>query len=119
MAISRGTSPSVAATTVTKPMVGKWRSEGQVALIISLVGDRIVLSAPENKAWRIDLSDAQIEDQSVRYVQRHFLHSGGNHPFNGVACNTKIKLVDAQTMELMLTTDNSSQVESELLTRGE
>lgn len=65
----------------------------------------------------MDISNAVMEGPSVYFVQKNFLHSGEAHPFNGVACNTRIKLIDADTMEMKMTTEHSPNPEAERLTR--
>ena len=118
-ATRRGATSDVAVTHVTEAMVGKWGTDGDVSLLVSRVGDRIIFAAPENDTWRTDIGEAQIEGQSVCFVQKNFLHSGEEHPFNGVECNTRIKLIDADTMEMKMTTVHSPNLEAERLTRIE
>lgn len=113
------TTASVPATAATSPMVGKWGHEGEVALIVSQVGERIVISAPANDTWRMDISDAEVDGDSVKFVQKNYLHDGTDHPFNGVACETTVRLVDADTMEMTLTTVHSPDLEPDLLSRIE
>ncbi len=110
---------SVAATDETSEMVGKWGSEGEVALIVSRTEDRIVFSAPENDTWRMVISDAKLDGETVAFVQKNYLHSGESHPFNGVACQTAIRLIDSDTMEMTMTTATSPDLEPELLSRIE
>ncbi|MEM7475661.1 MAG: hypothetical protein AAF483_11780 [Planctomycetota bacterium] len=78
-----------------------------------------MFSAPENDTWRMDISDATVNGKSVAFVQKNFLHNGESHPFNGVACNTTVRLIDAKTMEMAMTTVHSPDLEPELLTRIE
>lgn len=105
----KGTTADVAVTDDTKAMVGKWGAfgdRGPTFLIVSRVGGRIVLAAPENETWRIDFRDARLDGNSICYTQESFLHSGEYHPFNGVEVNTTIRLIDADTMEMKQTTVN-------------
>ena len=110
---------SVAATDVTKPMVGQWGVDGEVSLIITLQDDRVVISAPANDTWRMDIHDAKIVNDSIHFVQKNYLHNGDAHPFNGVACNSIAKLIDDDKLEFRLTTVHSPDVESDILTRIE
>ncbi|MEM8671661.1 MAG: hypothetical protein AAGG48_29355 [Planctomycetota bacterium] len=112
-----GLSSSVEATDLTRQMVGQWGSDGEVTLIIELIGDTVVFSAPENDTWRMDVLDARIVDQEVHFIQKNFLHDGSSHPFNGVACETTVKLLDDDTLQLAMTTDSSPDLESEVLSR--
>ncbi len=112
-------SASVPATDATSQMVGKWGSGGEVALIVSQADDRVVFSAPENDTWRMDITDAKVDGDTVAFVQKNFLHSGESHPFNGVACETTVRLVDSETMEMTMTTVHSPEPGSELLLRIE
>ena len=112
-----GATADVAVTDETEAMVGKWGAESEVSLIVSRVGDRIVLAAPENDTWRMDISDARLDGDSICYIQKNFLHSGEYHPFNGVECNTRIRLIDADTIEMKLTTVHSPDPEAEQLVR--
>ena len=113
------TTTSVPATDATSQMVGKWGVEGEVSLIVSRADDQIVFSAPENDTWRIDISDARVDGESVAFVQKHFLHNGESHPFNGVACQTTVRLIDSDTMRMTMTTIHSPEPEPELLSRIE
>ena len=110
---------SVPATEAISDMVGKWGVEGEVSLIVSHVGDELVFSAPENDTWRMDIDDAELDGESVSFIQRNFLHSGESHPFNGVACETVVRLVDSETMEMTMTTVHTPDPESDLLLRIE
>jgi hypothetical protein len=100
-------------------MVGKWASEGEVSLIVTKADDRIVFSAPENDTWRMDITGASVNGDSVAFVQKNFLHSGEAHSFSGVACTTTVRLVDDDTMEMTMTTDLTPDAASELLSRIE
>lgn len=114
------TAPSTAslpATDATSQMIGKWGIEGEVSLIVSAIGDQIVFSAPENDTWQMDISDASVSGESVTFVQKNFLRSGESHPFNGVACETTVRLIDADTMEMKMTSVHSPELEPERLTR--
>jgi len=110
-------SASVPATDATSQMVGKWGFEGEVALIVSKADGRIVVFAPENDTWRMEITDAKVDGDTVAFVQKNFLHSGESHPFNGVACETAVRLVDSETMEMTMTTAHSPKPDSELLLR--
>lgn len=114
-----GQRAAVPATEVTEAMVGKWGNEGNVALVLSRENDRIILATPENKTWRMDISDARIDGALVRYIQKNVLHDGSEHPFNGVLCHTQIQLIDAQTLEMSATTVHSPELRSERLKRIE
>ncbi|MBM4092818.1 MAG: hypothetical protein FJ276_25930 [Planctomycetes bacterium] len=67
----------------------------------------------------MDISDAKVKGDSVSFVQKNFLHSGESHPFNGVACDTTVRLVDSNTMEMTMTTVHTPEPESERLSRIE
>lgn len=108
---------SVAATETTRRMVGEWGVDSEVALIIELDGERIVVSAPENDTWRMDILGAQLVDDSIHFVQKHYLHDGEPHPFNGVACNSVAKIIDDDTLEVGMTTVHTPEYESDLFTR--
>ena len=112
-----GLTSSVAATDTTREMVGQWGIDGEVALIIELNDGRVVVSAPENDTWRMDVSEARLEGDAIHFTQKNYLHNGEFHPFNGVACNTVAKLVDNDTLELGMTTAQTPEYESDLLTR--
>ena len=100
-------------------MVGKWGAEDEVFLIVSRVGDRIVFAAPENDTWRIDISDARLDADAICYTKKDFLRSGEDHPFNGVECNIRIRLIDADTMEMKWTTVRSPDPDAVQLVRIE
>ncbi|MDA8743304.1 hypothetical protein N9N28_01610 [Rubripirellula amarantea] len=108
---------SVAATETTKRMVGEWGVDSEVALIIELDGERVVVSTPENDTWRMDVLDAKIVDDAIHFIQKNYLHDGEPHPFNGVACNSVAKLIDDDTLELGMTTVHTPAYESELFAR--
>ncbi len=112
-------SASVMATDATIQMVGKWGSDGEISLIVTKMDDQVVFSAPQNEIWRMDISDARVEGNSVAFVQKNFLHNGEWHPFNGVACNTTVRLVGSDKMEMIMTTVHSPTPEPELLLRME
>ena len=111
------TTSSVAITDVTKPMVGQWGVGGEAALIISLDGDRVVISTPPNDTWRMDIRDAKIVGESLHFVQENYLHNGTDHPFNGVACNSIAKLIGEDILEFGMTTKSSPEFDSSILTR--
>ncbi len=113
------TSAGVPATDATSQMVGKWGSAGEVALIVSQADDRIVFATPENDTWRMEISDAKVDGDTVAFVQKNFLHNGESHPFNGVACEITVRLVNSETMEMTVTTVQSPEPISDLLSRIE
>ena len=77
----------------------------------------MVIAAPKSPVWRIEISDAEVDGDSVKFVQKSFLRGGKFHPFNGVACNTIIRMVDANSMEMSITTIHAPEPEQDLLTR--
>ncbi len=113
----QGATSSVPATDATQRMVGQWGIDGEVSLIIKLDRDQVVVSAPDNDTWRMDILDARIVDDAIHFTQKNYLHDGESHPFNGVACNSVAKLVDDDTLELGMTTVQMPEYESDLLTR--
>ncbi len=110
---------SVAATDVAKSMIGKWGVDGEVALIVTLQDDRVQISAPANDTWRMDIHNAEIVDDTIHFVQKNYLHNGDAHPFNGVACNSVIKLIDQDKLEFATATVDLPDPASEILTRVE
>lgn len=112
-----GSTSTVAATNVTRAMVGHWSTDGDVALIITLDGESVVIAAPENIAWRMDISDATIVNDSIHFVQKNYLHNGEDHPFNGVACNSVARLVGDDKLEFGMTTVHTPEFESDILIR--
>lgn len=108
---------SVPATDSLSRMVGKWGIGGEVCLIVSQTDDRISFSAPANETWRMDIRDAKVDGETVAFVQKNFLHNGESHPFNGVACQVTVRLIDSETMEMTLTTVDSPSLEPDLLSR--
>ena len=110
-------SANLPASEQTTKMIGEWGVDGEVSLIVSKNGDQIVLSAPANDTWRMDLYDAKEANGTVTFVQKNNLHSGEAHPFNGVACNTTIRLVDSDRIEMTMTTVHTPKGEPELLVR--
>jgi len=115
----QGASSSVAATETTRRMVGQWGIDGEVALIIELDRDRVVVSSPDNDTWRMDILDAKIVNETIHFTQKNYLHDGESHPFNGVACNSVAKLADDDTLELGMSTVQMPEIVSDLLTRIE
>ena len=112
-----GTNSNVQANDLSRSMVGRWESEGEVTLTLSMEDERVVLSAPSNDTWRMDVSDAQIIGDEIHFVQTHFLQSGEAHPFSGVACNSILRRVDADTLELTISTHLTPKPVTERLTR--
>ena len=113
------TTSSVPSTDVTKAMVGHWGSDGEEVLIISLEGDQVVVSTPANDMWRMDILDASIVGDSIHFVQKNYLRSGDPHPFNGMACNSVVKMVREDELEFGITTEVAPDLESTILTRIE
>lgn len=109
----------VPATDATSRMIGTWGVDGQVSLTVSREDGQLVLTPPENEMWRMEISGVVVDGDSVRFVQKHYLHSGDPHPFSGVACNTIIRLIDDDTMELTMTTVHMPEGESASLSRME
>ncbi len=108
---------SVPATQMAKAMVGRWGSSGEESLTLTLEGDRVVISAPQNDTWRMEIHDAKAIGDSIHFVQKNYLHSGETHPFNGVACNSQIRLIDTDKIELRISTSYSKDLLPETLTR--
>lgn len=104
-------------TELTQSMIGSWGKEGEISLIIKEENGRIELTPPDNDTWRMEISDAKITGETVTYVQKNHLHDGSSHPFNGVACNSIVKLIDTDTLELEITTKDSSDLVPENLKR--
>ncbi|MCF7958370.1 MAG: hypothetical protein K9M57_07980 [Phycisphaerae bacterium] len=110
---------SVPATDVTKSMVGRWGIDGEISLIISLQDDRIIISAPKNEMWQIITQDASIIKDSIHFIQKHYIKNGDEHPFNGVECDSIIKLIDKNKLEHTMTTEQLPNGKSSILTRIE
>lgn len=108
---------SVPATQMARAMVGRWGSSGEESLRLTLEGDRVVISAPQNDTWRMEIHDAKAVGDSIHFVQKNYLHSGESHPFNGVACNSQIKLIENGKIELKMSTSYSKDLLPEILTR--
>ena len=100
-------------------MIGKWGIDGEVTLIVAETDERILFSAPENDTWRMEITDAKIVGDTVRFTQKNYLHSGETHPFNGVACNSIAKLVDEETLEVGVTTKDVPEYGADMLKRIE
>lgn len=109
----------VPATDVTRPMVGKWGIDGEATLILELEGNQVVISAPENDTWRMDVLDAKIVGDEIHFTQKDYLHDGSSHPFNGVACNSIVKLLDDDSMEFGMTTVLTPDYEADVMVRME
>ena len=78
-----------------------------------------MFATPENDTWRMEISDAKVDGDTVAFVQKNFLHNGESHPFNGVACEITVRLVNSETMEMTVTTVQSPEPISDLLSRIE
>ncbi len=112
-----GATSSVSVTDLTKSMVGRWGIDGETSLIITQDGTRVVVSAPPNSTWRMDILDAEIVGSSLHFIQKYYLHDGTEHPFNGIACNSIVKLVGADKLEFGMTTTLTPEIDSSILTR--
>jgi hypothetical protein len=110
---------SVPATDVTKSMLGRWGTDGEPVLIISLDGDRVVISTPPNDTWRMEIHNAKIISDLIHFVQTNYLHSGEAHPFSGVACQSMVKLIDGDTLQFSVNTEHLPEPQVEMLTRLE
>ena len=110
---------SVEATPTTEAMVGRWGTNGNESLIITKHGERITIACPANDTWRMDVHDAAVAGNEIRFVEKNYLRSGEDHPFNGIACNCVAKLVGDRKdqSEFGMTTVHSPGHESEILTR--
>lgn len=114
-----GSTSSVTATEETRRMVGHWGIDGEVVLIIGINGNHVVVSAPQNDTWRMDILDAGIVEDTIHFTQKHYLHDGNSHPFNGVACHCIAKRVDDDTLELGMTAEKTPGFGSDLPTRDQ
>ena len=114
---SKGNDNTVAANDLTRSMIGSWGQDGEVALIIREIDGGIEFATPENDTWRMEISDAKIVGDTVSFVQKHYLHDGSDHPFNGVACNSIAKFVDSDTLELGMTSNDSPEYGADMLKR--
>lgn len=108
---------SVLATDATKAMVGNWGSDGESGLIITLDDDRVIISAPPNDTWHMEIHGTKIVGDSIHFVQKNYLHSEDAHPFNGVDCQSVVELVNDDTLKLRVTTEHSKEPVAEMLTR--
>ncbi len=109
----------VESNAITRSMIGEWGTDGKAVLIVAESNGRVVFSAPENDTWRMEVDDAKIEGETVHFTQKHYLLSGEDHPFNGVACNSTTKLVDDDTLEFGMTTKATPEYAAEMLKRIE
>ena len=107
----------VASNELTQSMIGQWGYRDEVVLIVSEIASQVKFSVPENGTWRTFISDAEIVDDTVRFIQKSYLLDGTAHTFNGVACNSIAKLVDDQTLEYGLTSKDSPEYSGDLLKR--
>lgn len=107
----------VASTELTQSMIGSWSVNGEIALIVKRKNDKVEFSIPEIDTWRSEISDAEIVGQTVQFVQKLYLRDGSPHPFNGVACNSTVQVVDPDTLELKVTTKDSPDLGAERLKR--
>ena len=112
-----GTTSSVPATEVTSKMIGTWGLGGQAGLILEQVQDQVVISAPPVEGLRMDISDAKIEGQAIHFVQKNYFLEMDSHPFNGVANNSSIRLIDDNTLEYRIKTIQLPEEYQGVLTR--
>ena len=87
--------------------------------MISLEGDRVIVAAPHNDTWRMDIRDAKVVGESLHFDQEAYLHDDTFHRLDGVACKSIEKLVGNDELELGMTTKMSPELDSDLLTRIE
>ena len=110
---------TVKATDATRQMIGRWGAGGDAAIIFTLQNDNVAISGPPNDTWRIEIHDATIVDDSIHFVQKSYLLNGDDHPFNGVACNSIVTVVDEHSIRLKVSTAQSPELEADMLTRIE
>ena len=101
---------------VIRSMIGHWGdSNGDVRLIVEMDGDQINISMRESDTLRREISDAKIVDESIHFISKSYFLNAPDHPFNGVACDYIVKMVDENRLELDLT--NIDTPEPYILTR--
>ncbi|QDT08233.1 hypothetical protein K239x_01680 [Planctomycetes bacterium K23_9] len=110
---------SVPYATVLDPLVGKWASDGELALIVDRDGDQIYIRNPINDTWRFEVSNASAQETTINFTQRSFLIDGTAHPFNGVPCDATIAPVvgNAEALTYTLTSEHLPDGESDVFTR--
>ena len=103
-----------------QPLIGKWESDGQLALIVEQDGNRIAIRNPENEVWRFEVEDVHVDANSIRFVQRSFLIDGSTHPFNGVPCECKISAhaSDPDLLIYQLTSEHSKDIPPSTMRRA-
>ena len=112
-----GATTSVPATDLTRQMLGRWGTDGEEVVSLTLDADRVIIAAPSNETWRMDVQDAEIVGDTIRFVQINYLQSGDFHPFSGVACNATISLVDDDRLRFELQGASLPEIEPEILVR--
>ena len=101
------------------PMLGKWASDGELALIVERDGNQIFVRNPINDTWRFEVSNPSAEGSTITFTQKSYLIDGTAHPFNGVPCNTTIAPVvgDPDALTYTLTSEHLPDGESDVFTR--
>ncbi len=102
---------------LTQAMIGQWAHEGVVVLIVAEANGSVRLSVPENDTWCCVISVAEAVGETVCFTQKSYLLDGTDHSFNGYPCISRLKLVDSNTLELAIKTDDSSKFEASTLQR--
>ena len=55
-----------------EPLIGKWASDGKLALIVERDGNDIVVRNLENDTWRFEITDVSTDGTSVMFTQRNW-----------------------------------------------
>lgn len=110
---------SVSYATALEPMLGKWASGGELALIVERNGDQIFIRNPINDTWRFEVSEASTEGAKITFTQKSYLIDGTSHPFNGVPCNATIAPVIGvpNALKYTLTSEHMPDGAFEVFTR--
>lgn len=110
---------SVPYATDLDPLVGKWASGGELALILDREGDRVFVRNPINDTWRFEISKISATGSAISFTQKSFLIDGTAHPFNAVPCDATISPVAGSLYSLTYTlaSEHMPAGESDVFTR--
>ncbi len=99
-------------------MLGEWEAEGSNVLAIRAEDDRAVIRYHENDTWLINVLDARVVSNEVRFVTKHYLRDGTSHPFNGVPCECVMEALNTNQLKYGAISEHMSKYEFTVLNRA-
>jgi len=110
-------SSSVPLNDVTRPMLGQWEAKGNNILAIEEQDDRAVICYRENDTWLINVRNARVVSNVVRFVTEHYIRDGSSHPVDGVPCECVVEPINTNQLKYGVISEHMPEYDFWILNR--